>query len=236
MGGAWAWALELPPGAARRWNRGAEGKRRDCTTLPRWPPPPPPQPAEHRRRTGGRRPCTPPPGEGTPPPLPPGGTAAPGAERHRANRPARSVPAVTSARCGAGQPTGLPARHPPVHKGAPRRPPRTAPRRERTDTNQCSMETTPSIDRATPTKTALVLVLGRQRDGPRQRCPPPPAPQTPQPIWTQPRPQGGRQLDRPPPLYPPGAGPPRAQRPAHEATPQSKARGRRDRATPPRAN
>ena len=110
--------------------------------------------------------------------------------------PERHLPTVTLASRGASQPTSLPVSRQPVHKGAPRRPPRTAARRERKDTNQSSMGTTSSMDRATATKWCLNKG-GRETDSGRATLRPR-RPKPPQPTWTQPRPQGGRQPSPPP--------------------------------------
>ena len=114
----------LPP--PRSW-RSANGRLGDVPPVPPArpedaPPPSPPCYPRERRRLGLRAAL------GVPPDRDP------------------PAPAVTSASRGGRQHAGLAASNPPVHKDAPRRPPRAAPRQERTDTNRSSMETTPSID------------------------------------------------------------------------------------------
>ena len=176
--------------------RGTEGLHSPGAAAP--PLPPPPSPRSAAGRLGDVGPVC--------PPLPPGSTAGPGAERHRAHAPrapgmspARSLSTVTSASCGAGQPSGLPANHPPVHNGVPQRPPRKD-GSARTQTRAVWRPHAPWTERHQRSPHWCLYEGGRGTD--RDRATPrPPLPETPRPTRTQSRPQGGRQPDPPPPPH-----------------------------------
>ena len=146
VGGARAWAFKQPPAAAGDMQH---GHRRGATGNPCATRPPPRSPRTARGPLRDVSPVPPRQARGDPPPLPspPRGPRRPGRSATGSTRraPADCHPpafTVTSASCGASRPANLPASRLPVRRGAPW----TAPGRGRTDKNQSSMETTPSMD------------------------------------------------------------------------------------------
>ena len=147
--------LQLPGNLARGPKGGGGAPWRDPPPLP---PLPPPARGMLEAGQGGVGPLTPPPGQGTPPPPPLRGPRDP---ERSATRPIRHAPA---------------RRHPPAPTSDLKRPasragaqghPADRIRGQHADMNRNTMDTTPSMDLATPMTPALVPAKGRQRDGPR---------------------------------------------------------------------